>query len=174
MSYVHHLQLGGVDATLTWIGHSRIEPARVYALAFVSPDEILLVSGGPGDPDRWLPGGGVEPGETAEEALRRELVEEADAAVVALEDLGSQRLDDPEGRQKVHRFYWCRVTLAPQGSDKPESTLRHVIPAADLLDTLQWGRTDPKAPMLLERALEAERRYTAQTRLPGENGSVEP
>ena len=73
MKYIHHLKLDGKDVTLTWVGRTCAVPARVYALAFTSPREMLLVSGGPGDPDRWLPGGGVEPGETAEEALRREL-----------------------------------------------------------------------------------------------------
>jgi ADP-ribose pyrophosphatase YjhB (NUDIX family) len=37
-------------------------------------------------PFYWLPGGGVEPGEIAEEALRRELIEEA-SLVIAVERL---------------------------------------------------------------------------------------
>jgi hypothetical protein len=53
------------------------------------------------------------------------------------------------------------VTLADQVGPRPESTLRHVISPADFLDTLFWGRYDPKAAMLLERALELEREHGA-------------
>ena len=157
--YRHTIERQGEKATLTWVGHIIAAPARVYALAFLSPHEMLLVSGGPSDPDRWLPGGGVEHGETPEQALRRELLEEADASIEAMESLGSQRMEGAQGRHEYHRFYWCRVTLAPQDFPRAESTLRHIVPAADWLDTLLWGRADPKAAMLLRQALEAERRY---------------
>lgn len=159
MKYVRRIKVGDRDATLTWVGKADAGPARVYALAFVSADEMLLVSGGLGDPDRWLPGGRVERGEMPEEALARELQEEADAALEAMESLGSQRLDLPGRSQEYHRFYWCRVTLAPQVGPRAESTLRHVVPPTKFLDTLHWGRSDPKATMLLERALEIELRY---------------
>jgi len=159
VEYIHRLELQGKAITLTWVGQTSADPARVYALAFMSTHEMLLVSGGPDDPDRWLPGGGIERGETSEQALHRAMLEEADAAIEALEELGSQRLDDLEGGREYHRFYWCRVTLALQGPTRVESTLRHLISPTDFLDTLQWGHTDPKAAMLLVRALEVELRY---------------
>jgi ADP-ribose pyrophosphatase YjhB (NUDIX family) len=159
MEYIHKINLLGRDVTMTWVGQTAADPARVYALAFTSEHDILLVSGGVDDPYRWLPGGGIEAGESPEQALRRELLEEADAAVVALEYLGSQRLDDAGGWQEYQHFYWCRVTLAPQDAIRLETTLRHLVSRAKFLDTLEWGRSDPKAAMLLERALEVEWKY---------------
>lgn len=159
MEYIRKVILQGKDVTLTWVGQISMQPARVYALAFTSNSEILLVSGGPEDPFRWLPGGGIEQGETPEHALRRELIEEADASIEAWEYLGSQRLDDEAGLREYQHFYWCRVFLSPQDQPRVESTLRHLVSPADFLDMLEWGHIDPKAPMLLERALECEMRY---------------
>ena len=112
--YVHRLKIEDRVVTLSWAGQVAIPPARVYAMAFTAQNEILLVSGGPDDPYRWTPGGGVEAGETAEAALRRELIEEADASIVALRELGSSQCDDPKMSVEYHRWYWCRITLADQ------------------------------------------------------------
>jgi ADP-ribose pyrophosphatase YjhB (NUDIX family) len=124
--YVHPLAIEGRVVTLSWVGRLKVEPARVYAMAFVSKDEMLLVSGGPKDPHRWLPGGGIEAGETPEQALRRELIEEADASIVALKELGSSCMDDPQSGREYHRVYWCRITLADQVF--PRQSVRFVTP----------------------------------------------
>ena len=159
VGYIHRLTIQGRSVTLSWVGKVNVIPARVYAVAFVSPDEILLDSDGPEDPHRWMPGGGMEPGETPEDALARELLEEADATIVAMEELGSQRMDGSQAGQEYHRYYWCRVTPAGQLFPRSETTLRHIISPEEFLDTLEWGHSDPKAPMLFERALKVERRY---------------
>lgn len=144
----------------TWAGQVKDMPGRVYALAFVSPKEMLLVSGlDPEYPGPYLPGGGVEVGETAEEALTRELREEANAAILALEALGSQHVAFAHGGGEYQSYYWCRITLGEPFFPRMEITKRHIVPAADFLDTLEWGRKDPLAAHLLKLALEAERRY---------------
>ena len=86
-------------------------------------------------------------------------MEEADATIVALEALGSGRAAHPQSGEEFHHYYWCRVTLAEQVFPRSEPTMRHIIAPTDFLDTLEWGRRDPKAPRLFELALDAEGRY---------------
>ena len=155
--FLHCWQHNGRTLTFTWVGNKDVRVTRVYALAFTSDGKMLLVGGGPGDPGYWLPGGGIEDGEKPESALIRELFEEAAATVHEAERLGAQRVDDPTGRSEYHAFYWCRVMLADEFIPKHEVAERKMVAPKDFLDTLFWGREDPKAAMLLERALQLER-----------------
>jgi 8-oxo-dGTP pyrophosphatase MutT (NUDIX family) len=153
--YVHHWEYEGRVITMAWVGDEDVPVSRAYALAF-DPDGRMLLVGGPPVPGCWLPGGGMEPGETEEEALRREFLEEAGATIMDLVRLGAQRSEAP-GRGVDHQsFYWCRITMPDDFVPQHEVTECHLVRPDEFLDTLFWGRTDPKAAMLLERALEIE------------------
>lgn len=131
-----------------------IAPARVYALAFTSEGEILLV-GGPGDTPWWLPGGGLEEGESPENGLVRELDEEAGATVDEFELLGYRRVDDPlDGRHHI-ATYWCRVTLPEFFVPRFEVTLKLLVRPDEFLDHLFWA-DDPAAAHLLRLAVEVD------------------
>ena len=159
--FVHTWQRDGRLVTSSWVGEVDAEIARVHALAFTPDDQMLLVGGRPQDPGYWLPGGGVEAGETTEAALARELMEEAAATLLDLKYLGAQRIDDAVSGSEYHALYWCRVTLADEFT--PELDVpRHTVSPDDFLDTLYWGRNNPMAAFLLDRALEIERAYRAR------------
>ena len=155
MSDVHRRQYQGRTITHTWVGDADVAPARVHALAFTAGGAILLVGAAP-DEGFWLPGGGIEPGESAAEALARELLEETAATVVALRPIGSQRVDDPVTGSEFHAFYWARVTLADAYAPTHEVTVRRLVRPDRFLDALSWGRTD-MAAWVLDRALAVER-----------------
>src|SRR5919112_2061599 len=105
--HVHYRQYRGRRIRHAWVGDVAGVPARVHTLAFTADGTILLVGGGPGGPneaDLWLPGGGIERGETPEGALARELLEEAAATIDLVRPLGSQRVDDPVAGSELHAF----------------------------------------------------------------------
>jgi ADP-ribose pyrophosphatase YjhB (NUDIX family) len=120
-------------------------------------------------PFYWLPGGGVEPGETAEEALRRELIEEA-SLVITVERLlyVSENLFVESGdyRHEVILYFLARAgeTIADAPVDRrhhewhpPDATPGPFLPpdvaaavAADLRDgfrrPVQHLVTDERPP----------------------------
>jgi NUDIX domain len=86
----------GRRVTLTWFDPPfRPEPPhsnQAYGICFTEAGMIVL-GGSDGDGERYwnLLGGGVEPGETLEDCLVREVMEEGCARVVASRYIGCQR-----------------------------------------------------------------------------------
>ncbi len=73
------------------------------ARCIVIQDQSVLVVGNSGG-EHVLPGGGVEPGETYEEAVRRELFEETGWAVGDLTYLGFLHLKHQAPKKEGYRF----------------------------------------------------------------------
>jgi len=106
-------------------GASRPRPADVPCVGGIVTDadgRLLLIrrrhEPGAG---RWsLPGGRVEPGETAAEATAREVAEETGLRVEVGDEVGSVRRPAPDGRVFVIRDFRCRPldpTAVPRAGD---------------------------------------------------------
>lgn len=120
---------------------------RPVAAAVILRAGRVLVQARP-DPGRWqgwweFPGGGVEPGESFEQAARREALEEVGLQVNAVARLDEVRWS-PSGRGGVHVVF---VECAPEEAD--------VEPRACLQQELRWVDGDALAALRFLPANEA-------------------
>ena len=154
--------------TATWFDPPfRPEPPdcnQAYGICFDASGRILLVRL---EGDYWnLPGGGVEAGETLEEALIREVGEEACARVITSRYIGCQRIDDPAHPSGPQRYYqsrfWARVELVDWEA-RFEASERCLVASGDFLATLAWGRA-VTARFILEAGLEVEAAWISGAR----------
>lgn len=142
----------GRSLTVEWLEPPFLPPlsqiTQASGVCVTGDRRIVLVSEDGAD---WgLPGGHPEPGETAEQVLRREVREEACAEVLQSKYLGCQRVSDPELKEAYYQTrFWARVEL---GGFKPQFETRHrrLIGFDRFLVTLSWGRS-PIAELLLSR-----------------------
>jgi 8-oxo-dGTP pyrophosphatase MutT (NUDIX family) len=154
----------GRTATVTWMP-APFEPPRdlttqAYGLCFTAESRLVLVSH---DGAEWnLPGGHPEPGETLEQALVREVWEEACSRVTHCQYLGSQRVEDPGNPEGLPVYYqaryWARVEL---DEFQPQFERRHrrLVAPDQFLSSLYWGRAAIAATLLQSaRSVEARMR----------------
>lgn len=83
---------------------------NVVAAVICKEDKILATQRGYGEhKDRWeFPGGKIEPGETAQEALSREIREELEMEIVAGDRITTVETDYPSFHLSMQCF-WCTI-----------------------------------------------------------------
>jgi len=131
--------------------------SQAYGFCFTPDGLVVLVQA---DDGFWnLPAGQLEAGETASDALVREVAEEACARVVACRYLACQHVWDPQapdGRTSHYQTrWWARVHLEPW-APRHETIQRLPVPPERVLATLSW-RSKAIAARLLDAALVHDR-----------------
>ncbi|MBO4290014.1 MAG: (deoxy)nucleoside triphosphate pyrophosphohydrolase [Lachnospiraceae bacterium] len=123
---------------------------HVVAAIIHDKDRIFATQRGYGDwKDYWeFPGGKIEPGETPQEALRREIMEELDTEIAVGEHLTTIEYDYPE----FHLSMECFMAEVTEG----RLTLKEHEAARWLnkheLDTVNWLPADQIIIELLKQA----------------------
>ncbi len=134
--------------------------SRCAGICFTEDGEVVLVAAKPG---AWeLPGGRIEPEETPEAALVREVAEEACAEVLDYQYICCQHVwlaQQPEAYQ-YQTWWWAKVRLGPwrpkSNSADDKMVERITVAPGAFLAMLAW-RDVTKAARLLAEACEVER-----------------
>lgn len=132
------------------------------ALAYCFCDGKLVVVYSP-DKKSWVPpGGGIEAGESFEDATVREVSEEANMEVVSQEVIGYQDIHEPN--REVRRFVYSFCLVRPIGDFKsdPDGDVTEIklIDPKDWQDYLpNWGEIGER---IMTRALELSKVASSQ------------
>lgn len=121
----------------------RDQTSQASAVCFIGDGAAVVLVG---SQTAWgLPGGHPEKGEALEDALVREVAEEACAEVVSASYLGSVRVTGPLGRDSAEVSYQARyaaiVHLLPF-IPSPEAPARKLVAPSEFLATLAWGDSE--------------------------------
>lgn len=120
---------------------------QVYGICFNASNEILIVK--KPDGNEWiLPGGKPEPGETLEETLKREMMEEATVTVKNCQPLGVQKVTFPQNPNRIEgdEFYQarfiCEIENVLSHTHDPDDGIlldRKFVPMGEITNWVKWG-----------------------------------
>ena len=117
-----------------------LKTIRVVAAVIRSEDKIFATARGYGEfKGGWeFPGGKIEPGETPQEALKREIMEELETEISVGDLIDTIEYDYPEVHLSMDCF-WCEI-LSGNLVLKEAEDARWL--AADELDSVEWLPAD--------------------------------
>lgn len=113
---------------------------EVVAAVIKRGDKIFATQRGYGEfKDYWeFPGGKIETGESAEDALHREIMEELDAKIKIVSKIDTIEYDYPDFHITLHCFL---CTLAHEHIELKEHEAAKWL-SAELLDSVSWLPAD--------------------------------
>ena len=120
-----------------------MKTVNVVAAIIKDGDRIFATQRGYGDfKDGWeFPGGKIEPGETPQEALAREIYEELDAEITVDSHLITVETDYPEFHLSMQCF-WAELKEGSRLKLKEHEAAKWL--SADELDSVAWLPADVK------------------------------
>lgn len=127
----------------------------VHGLCFCGDKLVVVYAEGKG---YWtFPGGGIEPGETYEEATVREVKEESNMKVLHQELIGYQDIFEPDRTIRQTRSF-CIVEPYGEFTGDPDGDITEIrlIDPKDIKKYIDWKEIGDR---ILERALEKLDKY---------------
>ena len=123
----------------------------VAAIIVDSENRIFATQRGSGDWKDWweFPGGKIEPGETPEQALKREIWEELETRISVGQLLQTVEWDYPKFHLTMHCFF-CRIESGSLTLKEHEAA-RWLAP--DELSSVQWLPADWEVIEMLKKIL---------------------
>ena len=133
---------------------------QVQAVCFLNSNRIVFYK----HKDGWLgnPGGTVEFGEPVEEALRRELIEEAQLKLIDWQIIGVEIIYYPRKAEAKRKSYFLRVAARVELIDKKiqdpdgKAVGRKIIDIKSAPEKLDWGK---KGEILIKLAIKSYEQY---------------
>ncbi len=131
-----------------------MKTVSVVAAVIREGNRVFAVQRGYGEyKDGWeFPGGKIEPGETPQQALRREIREELDMEIAVGDYLGTVEYDYPAFHLSMQCF-WCRITDRTPVLKEHEAA--RWLSVADL-DSVAWLPADRTLIGQIRTALASE------------------
>lgn len=127
---------------------------QVYGVCFCNNQ---LVIGFGGKKNGWgLIGGTIEPSETFEQTLKREIIEESNMEVIKWQPIGYQKITDKDGKIKIQLRAVCLVKKLGEFVSDPAGSIKEIklIDPADYKKYFNWGEVGDH---LISRALELKK-----------------
>lgn len=128
---------------------------QIYGVCFLDGKIIIGLHGDVSNPHWKIIGGTREKGESVEETLVREILEESNMDVLEQKPIGYQKVTSEDGRVEYQLRIWCRVK--PRGSfvSDPDFGVKEIklIDPRDYRQYFDWGDIGDR---IMERAMEIE------------------